>query len=223
LSSAPEENGKGRNSVVRSVAQQFAAAALVAELLIGAPGTLASTEDAAAPSAEELMDALMWNRGPIGAPFDLIDQHGRRRTDAQFRGKLLILYFGYTYCPDVCPTDLMAISSAIDLLGSAGNNVQPIFITVDPQRDTVEHLRRYVSSFHPRLVGLTGSEHDIHTLALAYKVYYAKIPAEHGEPYAIYHTGFIYLVDRSGKYVGFFPPGTRPDRMVEIIRQHLPQ
>jgi cytochrome oxidase Cu insertion factor (SCO1/SenC/PrrC family) len=208
---------------VRSVAQQFAAAALVAELLIGASGTLASTEDAANPTAAELMDALMWNRGPIGAPFDLIDQHGRRRTDAQFRGKLLVLYFGYTYCPDVCPTDLMAISSAIDLLGSAGNNVQPIFITVDPQRDTVEHLRRYVSSFHPRLVGLTGSEHDIHTLALAYKVYYAKIAAEHGEPYAIYHTGFIYLVDRNGKYLGFFPPGTRPDRMVEIIRQHLPR
>jgi cytochrome oxidase Cu insertion factor (SCO1/SenC/PrrC family) len=208
---------------VRSIAQQFAAAALVAELLIGAPATLASTEDAATPSAAELMDALMWNHGPIGAPFDLIDQHGRRRTDAQFRGKLLILYFGYTYCPDVCPTDLMAISSAIELLGSAGNNVQPIFITVDPQRDTVEHLRKYVSSFHPRLVGLTGSEHDIHALALAYKVYYAKIAAEHGEPYAIYHTGFIYLVDRNGKYLGFFPPGTRPDRMVEIIRQHLAQ
>lgn len=169
------------------------------------------------------MDALMWNHGPIGAPFDLIDQHGRRRTDAEFRGKLLVLYFGYTYCPDVCPTDLVAISSAIDLLGSAGNNVQPIFITVDPQRDTVEHLRRYVSAFHPRLVGLTGSEHDIRTLALAYKVYYAKIRAERGEPYAIDHTGFIYLVDRNGKYLGFFPPGTRADRMVEIIRQHLPQ
>jgi cytochrome oxidase Cu insertion factor (SCO1/SenC/PrrC family) len=208
---------------VRSVAHQIGAAALVAELLIGAPDSLASAEDTATPSAAELMDALMWNHGPIGAPFDLIDQHGRRRTDAQFRGKLLVLYFGYTYCPDVCPTDLMAISSAIDLLGSAGNNVQPIFITVDPQRDTVEHLRRYLSTFHPRLVGLTGSEHDIRTLALAYKVYYEKLAAGHGEPYAIYHTGFIYLVDRNGKYLGFFPPGTRPDRMVEIIRQHLPQ
>jgi cytochrome oxidase Cu insertion factor (SCO1/SenC/PrrC family) len=223
LSSAHEESGKRRNGVVRSVARQFAAAALVAELLIGAPGTLASAADAATPTAAELMDALMWNHGPIGAPFDLIDQHGRRRTDAQFRGKLLILYFGYTNCPDVCPTDLTAISSAVDSLGLAGNNVQPIFITVDPQRDTVEHLRRYVSSFHPRLVALTGSEHDIHTLALAYKVYYEKIAAEHGEPYAIYHTGFIYLVDIDGKYLGFFPPGTRPDRMVEIIRQHLPQ
>jgi cytochrome oxidase Cu insertion factor (SCO1/SenC/PrrC family) len=208
---------------VRSVAHQFGAAALAAELLIGAPVSSASAEDAATPSSAELMDALMWNHGPIGAPFDLIDQHGRHRTDAQFRGKLLVLYFGYTYCPDVCPTDLMAISSAIDLLGSAGNNVQPIFITIDPQRDTVEHLRRYVSTFHPRLVGLTGSEHDIRTLALAYKVYYEKLAAGDGEPYAIYHTGFIYLVGRDGKYLGFFPPGTRPDRMVEIIRQHLPR
>jgi protein SCO1/2 len=139
---------------VRSVAHRIGAAALVVELLIGASGTLASAEDAATPTAAELMDALMWNRGPIGAPFDLIDQHGWRRTDAQFRGKLLVLYFGYTYCPDVCPTDLMAISSAIDLLGPAGNNVQPIFITIDPQRDTVEHLRRYVSTFRPRLQSL---------------------------------------------------------------------
>ena len=206
-----------------SVAQQLSAAALAAVLLFGVSGMTALGHEAATPSAAELMDALMWNRGPIGGPFDLIDQHGRRRTDAEFRGKLLVLYFGYTYCPDICPTDLMAISSAIDLLGPAGNDVQPIFITVDPQRDTVEHLGGYVSSFHPRLIGLTGPAHDIRKLALAYKVYYAKVAAEHGEPYAIDHTGFIYLVDRDGKYLGFFPPSTPPDRMVEIIRQHLPQ
>lgn len=208
---------------MRSVAHQLGGAALAAVLSFGAPGWLASAEENATPSAAELMDALMWNHGPIGGPFDLIDQNGRRRTDAEFRGKLLILYFGYTHCPDVCPTDLIAISSAIRLLGAAGNNVQPIFITVDPQRDTVEHLRGYVSTFHPRLIGLTGSEHDIRTLALAYKVYYAKVAAEHGEPYAIDHTGFIYLVGGDGKYLGFFPPGTPPERMVEVIRQHLPK
>jgi cytochrome oxidase Cu insertion factor (SCO1/SenC/PrrC family) len=208
---------------VKPVAHLLGAAALTAAPLFGAPATLGWAEEGATPSAAELMDDLMWNHGSIGGPFDLIDQNGRRRTDAEFRGKLLVLYFGYTYCPDVCPTDLMAISSAIHLLGPAGNNVQPIFVTVDPQRDTVEQLRGYVSTFHPRLIGLTGSERDIRTLALAYRVYYAKIAAEHGEPYAIYHTGFIYLVDRDGKYLGFFPPGTPPNRMVEIIRQHLPK
>jgi protein SCO1/2 len=208
---------------VGSVAQQLSAAALAAVLLFGVSGTTALGHEAATPSAAELMDALMWNRGPIGGPFDLIDQHGRRRTDAEFRGKLLVLYFGYTYCPDICPTDLMAISSAIDFLGPAGNDVQPIFITVDPQRDTVKYLRDYVSSFHPRLIGLTGPERDIRKLALAYKVYHAKVATEHGEPYAIDHTGFIYLVGRDGKYLGFFPPGTPANRMVEIIQQHLPQ
>jgi cytochrome oxidase Cu insertion factor (SCO1/SenC/PrrC family) len=206
-----------------SVPRHRGAAALAAVLLFGVSGTMAPAEEAATPSAAELMDALMWNRGPIGGSFDLIDQNGRRRTDAEFRGKLLVLYFGYTYCADVCPTDLMAISSAINLLGPAGNDVQPIFITVDPQRDTVEHLRGYVSSFHPRLIGLTGAEYDIRKLALAYKVYYAKLETEHGMPYAIDHTGFIYLIGRDGKYLGFFPPGTPSNRMVEIIRQHLPQ
>jgi cytochrome oxidase Cu insertion factor (SCO1/SenC/PrrC family) len=205
------------------VARQSGAAALAAILLVGAPGLLAPAETAVDPSAAELMDALMWNHGPIGGPFDLIDQNGRRRTDAEFRGKLLILYFGYTYCPDVCPTDLMAIAAAIRLLGPAGNDVQPIFITVDPQRDTVERLRGYVSTFHPRLIGLTGSEHNIRTVALAYKVYYAKVAAERGESYAIDHTGFIYLVGRDGNYLGFFPPGTLAGRMVEIIRQHWPK
>jgi protein SCO1 len=174
-----------------------------------------------APSAGELMDDLMWGRTPIGGPFDLIDQTGRRRTDADFRGKLVLLYFGYTYCPDVCPTDLMAIASAVDQLGSAGDEVQPLFITLDPERDTVEELAGYVGTFHPRLIGLTGAPEQIREVALAYKVYYAKVPAPDGTDYAIDHSGFIYLVGRNGKYLGFFPPNTPPERLVEIVRRHL--
>ena len=216
----PDDSRKGLFWIAAfEVRPRRAAAVAMAQWL----GVAAPAGQAAAPSAAELMDALMWNRGPIGAPFDLVDQHGRHRTDAEFRGKLLVLYFGYTYCPDTCPTDLKAISSAIDLLGPAGDGVQPVFITVDPQRDTVERLRGYVSSFHPRLIALTGSASDIRKLALAYKVYYAKVSAEPGQPYAIDHTGFIYLAGRDGKYLGFFPPGTPPGRMVEIIRQHLSQ
>jgi len=163
----------------------------------------------------------MWGRTLIGGPFDLIDQTGRRRTDADFRSKLLLVYFGYTYCPDICPTDLMAIAAAIDQLGPADEGIQPLFITIDPERDTVEQLAGYVGAFHPRLIGLTGTAEQIRKVALAYKVYYAKVPAPDGTDYAIDHTSFIYLVGRDGKYLGFFPPNTPAERLVEIVRQHL--
>src|SRR3954465_2794107 len=106
--------------------------------------------------AAELVGAVMGNREPIGGPFALIDQDGKRRTDADYRGKVLLVYFGFTYCPDVCPTDLQEIGLAVDRLGPAGDAVQPIFITLDPTRDTSEHLKEYMAMFHARFVGLTG-------------------------------------------------------------------
>jgi protein SCO1/2 len=171
--------------------------------------------------AARLMDNLMWGRGHVGGPFNLTDQTGKQRTDTEFRGKLLIVYFGYTTCPDICPTDLMQIGLAIDQLGAAGKDVQPIFISVDPERDTPEVLAQYVSSFHPRLIGLTGTPQQIRSVADAYKAYYAKYVPEGGGVYLIDHTGFTYLMGRSGEYLGFFPPGSSADRMVEIVRQHL--
>ena len=171
--------------------------------LFFAAAPLTAAEDA--PSAAELMDDLMWGRSPVGGPFDLIDHVGRRRTDLEFRGKFLLLYFGYCYCPDVCPTDLMAISDAMDLLGVASGKIQPIFITVDPERDTVEHLADYVTAFHPSLIGLTGTPEQIRKLALAYKVYYAKVEAPDGSDYAIEHTGFIYLIRISGNILASHP------------------
>ena len=98
----------------------------------------------------------MWNREPVGGPFSLVDHEGRRRTEADFRGKLLLVYFGYTSCPDICPTDLMEIARALTLLGAESEAVQPLFITLDPERDTVAHLAEYIPNFSPRLVGLTG-------------------------------------------------------------------
>ena len=171
--------------------------------------------------AARLMDDLMWNRGPVGGPFALVDHTGKPRTDDDFRGKLLLIYFGYSYCPDACPTDLQQIGLAIDRLGTAGEAVQPLFITLDPERDTAARLADYVPLFHPRLIGLTGSAEQIRGAASAYKVYYAKYPP--GSPdYVVDHSSFIYLVDENGKYIGFFPPGTTADRMVEIISLRLP-
>jgi cytochrome oxidase Cu insertion factor (SCO1/SenC/PrrC family) len=168
-------------------------------------------------SAAELMDVLMWNREPVGGPFALVDHTGRQRTEADFRGKLLLLYFGFTYCPDVCPTDLQSIGLAIDQLGKAGEEVQPLFVTLDPDRDTPQHLANYVPLFHPRLIGLTGDPSSIRQAARAYKVYYAKVPTA-DDDYTVDHSGYIYLMDRAGQYLGFFPPGTPPDRMADIIR-----
>jgi cytochrome oxidase Cu insertion factor (SCO1/SenC/PrrC family) len=187
--------------------------------------------EAPARSAAEIMDILMWNREPVGGPFELTDHTGKPRTERDFRGKLMLVYFGFTWCPDVCPADLQAIGLALDKLGTDAYSVQPLFITVDPERDTAAHLAEYVPMFHPRLIGLTGSADAIRKAADAYKVYYAKVdpPKEDvkqdvkqdGGYYTVDHTAYIYLMDREGNYLGFFPPGTSADRMVEIIRPRL--
>ena len=172
-------------------------------------------------SAAALMDAVMWNKEPVGGPFALVDHNGQRRTEADFHGKFLVIYFGFTFCSDVCPIDLQAIAAMVDKLGPDGDAVQPLFITVDPEKDTPEQLKRHVALFHPRLIGLTGNPRQVRQVALAYKVYYAKTEPTKKAGYEIDHTGFIFLVDAGGKYVGFLPPGTPPDRLVDVVRPHL--
>jgi cytochrome oxidase Cu insertion factor (SCO1/SenC/PrrC family) len=171
-------------------------------------------------SAAQMMDDLMYGRGSIGGPFTLTDQNGNRRSDAEFRGKLMIVYFGYTWCPDVCPADLMTITQALDNLGVAAEGVQPIFITIDPERDA-NVLADYVSAFHHSLIGLTGSADEIQKIADAYKAFYVKVPDERSGGYSIDHSGVIYLMGRNGEYLGFMPPRTDPDRLTEILRKNL--
>ncbi len=210
-----------RSTRKRRLATARIACSVGALLLATAAALPAFAQEPDSARAARWMDDLMWGRGHVGGPFELIDQTGRKRTDADFRGKLMIVYFGYTYCPDICPAELMQISLAIDKLGAAGEDVQPLFISVDPERDTTRVLANYVSAFHPRLLGLTGTPEQIRAVADSYKAYYAKYVPPDGGVYLIDHTGFIYLMGRSGQYLGFFPPGTSADRMVEIIRQHL--
>ena len=172
------------------------------------------------PSAAEMMDDLMYGRGTVGGAFTLTDQTGRKRSDIEFRGKLMIVYFGYTNCPDVCPADLMAITQALDALGPEADAIQPIFITVDPERDS-RVLADYVAAFHHSLVGLTGSPEEIRKVANAYKAFYAKGPIEPSGEYSIDHAGVIYLIGRAGEYLGFMPPQTGPDRLTEVLRRYL--
>ena len=192
-------------------------AVLAAGLLGAVPVAHAQSER----SAGELMDAVMWGKEPIGGPFTLVDHTGKPRTDADFRGKLMLVYFGFSFCPDVCPTDLLAIGQAVDKLGPGGDAVQPLFVTVDPERDTPAHLADYVPFFHSRLLGLTGDAAQIRDAARLYRVFYAKVAVEGAAENTVDHSGFVYLMDRDGKYLGFFPPGTPSDRMVAVIKAHL--
>jgi cytochrome oxidase Cu insertion factor (SCO1/SenC/PrrC family) len=171
-------------------------------------------------SAAQMMDDLMYSRGTVGGPFTLTDPTGKPRSDSEFRGRLMIVYFGYTYCPDVCPTDLMAITQALDALGPAAEGVQPVFITLDPERDT-KVLGEYVAAFHHSFVGLTGSPEEIRKVANAYKAFYVKVPDPRSGDYSIDHTGVIYLMGRNGEYLGFMPPQTNPERLTEILRKYL--
>jgi protein SCO1 len=180
-----------------------------------------AANETAEPSATELIEGLLSGRAPVGGPFELTDQTGHRRSDTDFRGKLVVLYFGYTYCPDVCPTELQSISLALDKLGAAADTVQPLFITVDPERDTPARLADFVSSFHPRLIGLTGSIAEIRKTAITYRTFFAKNGATTSGDYSVDHTGFIYLVGKDGRYLGFLPPGLSPDAIADAIHARL--
>jgi cytochrome oxidase Cu insertion factor (SCO1/SenC/PrrC family) len=197
-------------------------ALLIAASLFGCGGLFgrSSAISQEQPSAAQMMDDLMYGHGSVGGPFTLTDQTGKRRSDTDFRGKLMVVYFGYTYCPDVCPTDLMAITQALNALGPSAEGVQPIFISIDPERD-IPLVADYISAFHPSFVGLTGSPEEIRRVANSYKAFYVKVSDERSGDYSIDHAGVIYLMGRNGEYLGFMPPQTNPDRLTEILRTQL--
>ena len=161
----------------------------------------------------------------IGGPFELVDQDGATRTDADFRGAYMLMYFGFTYCPDTWPTALMKITHTLEELAalapSKAERVVPVFISVDPERDTPEALRSYAENFHPRLVALTGPPRELEKLGRAYGVFFAKVPT--GEPgdYLMDHTGFVYLIGPDGKYVEHFESDASVGRLVEALQRHV--
>jgi len=157
----------------------------------------------------------------VGGPFNLVDQHGASITEADFRGHFTLIYFGYTYCPDVCPTELQSMSQAIDALGPAGEKVTPVFITIDPERDTVELLAGYAEHFHPRLLALTGSPEQVAAAAKAYRVYFKKVEQEGSTDYLMDHSSIVYLMGPDGGFLTHFSFGTGPDQMAEKIREYL--
>jgi cytochrome oxidase Cu insertion factor (SCO1/SenC/PrrC family) len=209
--------GQGR----RLAAGGCAAWLLLAGAAAGQPP--ARGDEAGEPSAHALMDDLMWGRGPIGGPLGgLTDHTGARRPEASFLGRPALLYFGYTHCADVCPTDLQAIAAAADLLGGdAEGPPQMLFVTLEPERDRAERLADYVALFHPRLVGLTGTPADIRRVARDHKVYVRRMEPPDASDYLLDHSAFIYLRDADGRHLGFFPPGTPAERIAAAVRMRL--
>ncbi|MBS29256.1 MAG: hypothetical protein CL566_10110 [Alphaproteobacteria bacterium] len=157
----------------------------------------------------------------IGGDFALTDHKGERVTQKRFLGKYALIYFGYTFCPDVCPTELGEMALAIDELGAEGDAVTPVMISIDPVRDTPEVLSEYVPLFHERLVGLTGTYAEIKDVAEKYRVFYHRVDDPNYTYYLMDHTSFVYLLDPAGKVASMFRYGTPPEEMAEAIRQHM--
>jgi protein SCO1/2 len=155
----------------------------------------------------------------FGGPFALIDHTGRRATDADFRGRFMLIYFGFTRCADTCPVDLPAIAQALDLLGPLAERVAPLFVSVDP----ADTMAAYVANFHPRLIGLSGSEAEISAVARAYKVHRRKLTqAHHGHgEYTIDHGSLTYLMGPDGRFLTLLPHRTTPERMAAVLRKYL--
>lgn len=159
----------------------------------------------------------------IGGPFTLVDQDGKTVSDRDFRGKLMFIYFGYTFCPDVCPTELQTMTLALDELSERERTrVQPLLITIDPERDTPAVLKEYMTNFHPAFRALTGSDEQVRGAVRAYRAYAAKAKETAGSgDYLMDHSSFIYLMDGKGEYLTHFRPGQKETEIAKTIRSHL--
>jgi len=195
-----------RNPVVRAVAAAVLLLAIVAGVLLYTP-----------------FGRHLWQSETgialIGGPFHLVDQNGQARSDADFHGQYLLVFFGYTNCPDVCPTTLQTITTAMDKLGGDAAKVTPVFITVDPERDTPAVLKAYAANFTPRLVALSGNPDAIAAAAKVYRIYYKKVGE--GADYSMDHTALVYLMGPDGNYLAHFSNEATADDIVKDLRQRF--
>jgi protein SCO1 len=156
----------------------------------------------------------------VGGPFQLTDQNGRAVTDRDFKGEPFLVFFGFTNCPDICPTTLFEMSEVFKRLGPDADKTAALFISVDPERDTPDKLKDYVSSFHPRIFGLTGTPEEIATVEKEYRVYAKKVPLKDGD-YTMDHTAVVYLMDKDGRFVAPFNLKKSADEAAADLRRRL--
>jgi protein SCO1/2 len=158
----------------------------------------------------------------IGGPFSLVGTDGKPVTERDFRGRYMLIFFGFTHCPDICPAELQVIAQALDQLGDKAKRVVPIFITLDPERDTPEAMANYVKSFGGNFVGLTGSPEQIAAAAKAYRVSYSKVENNDSPgDYSVDHSALVYLMDPEGRYVTHFSYGLSAEQMAEKLGKLL--
>lgn len=155
----------------------------------------------------------------IGGPFRLTDQNGRMVTEQDLKGAPFLVFFGFTHCPEVCPTTLFEVSEILRKLGPDADRVRALFITIDPDRDTSAALKDYLSSFDPRMLGLTGDPAEIAAVAKAYRVYYKKVPLE--QDYTMDHTTIVYLMDKEGRFVSPFNLKRTTEAAAADLRRYL--
>jgi protein SCO1/2 len=193
---------------------------IVAGFLIGALAGAAALIVTRAPTGAEVATT---GTALIGGPFTLVGRDGKPVTDRAFRGKYMLVFFGFTHCPDICPAELQVMAAALDELGPKANDIIPIFITLDPERDTPPVVTGYVMNFSPRFVGLTGSPEQIAEAAKAYRVTYSKFQEEGAKPddYTIDHSALVFLMGKDGEYLAHFAYGTPAAKMAETLRRYL--
>lgn len=156
----------------------------------------------------------------IGGPFKLVDQNGNAITDSDIKGRPILVFFGYTHCPDVCPTTLFDVSEIMRALGKDADRAGALFVTVDPERDTPAVMKDYLSSFDPHLRGATGDRSAIDAVEKAYRVYAKKVPGENGD-YSMDHTALVYLMDKQGRFVAPFSLKRKPEEAAADLRRYL--
>jgi len=156
----------------------------------------------------------------VGGPFRLTDQNGKPVSDQDLRGKPFLVFFGFTHCPDICPTTLFDLSEVLRALGPDADKTAALFVTVDPERDTPAAMKDYLASFDPHLRGVTGDPDAIAATAKAYRVYYKKVPTEGGD-YTMDHTAIVYLMDKNGNFVAPFNLRRRPEESAKELRHYF--
>ena len=200
-------------------ARRAALAALAAlSLAAAAPSAANATNGGAAAAAPPPLEAL------FGGPFALTDHNGRAVTDETFRGRFALLYFGYTFCPDLCPTNLLTVAAALEALGPESERVQPLFVTVDPERDDLPALRDYMAHFGPRFLALRGTPAQTRAVLKAWRIHRRKVPAEAGadaDDYLVDHATLTFLVGPDGRFRTLFPHDTPAGRMTATLHRYL--